>query len=108
MHLRSVEMQFNYQDTFAIRSPDAYETLLWDIMKNDATLFMRADQVEAAWQLLMPILEVWAESPPSDFPNYASGTWGPESVQGLLAEGHSWPLPTELKGQFQTKKNESN
>ena len=97
MHLRSVEMQFNYQDAFAARSPDAYETLLWDVMKNDATLFMRADQVEAAWQLLMPVLEVWALSPPSDFPNYAAGTWGPENTQGLLAEGHSWPLPAALR-----------
>jgi glucose-6-phosphate 1-dehydrogenase len=96
MHLRSVEMQFDYQDAFAVRSPDAYETLLWDVMRNDATLFMRADQVEAAWRLLMPILDVWAVAPPSDFPNYAAGTWGPEDAQGLLAQGHSWPLPTEL------------
>lgn len=103
MHLRSVEMQFNYQDAFAIQSPDAYETLLWDIMKKDATLFMRADQVEAAWQLLMPILKVWSESPPSDFPNYAAGTWGPEAAQSLLAEGHSWPLPTELLGRCKQK-----
>ena len=96
MHLRSVEMKFNYRDTFAARSPDAYETLLWDVMKNDATLFMRSDQVEAAWRLLMPVLDVWAVAPPSDFPNYAAGTWGPEDTQGLLAQGHSWPLPTEL------------
>jgi glucose-6-phosphate 1-dehydrogenase len=46
MHLGSVEMQFNYQDGFAARPPDAYETLLWDVMKNDATFFMRADHVE--------------------------------------------------------------
>ena len=65
-------------------------------MKNDATLFMRADQIEAAWRSLMPVLEVWAAAPPSDFPNYAAGTWGPEDAQGLLAHGHSWPLPTEL------------
>jgi glucose-6-phosphate 1-dehydrogenase len=103
MHLRSVEMKFNYRDTFAARSPDAYETLLWDVMKNDATLFMRADQVEAAWQLLMPVLDVWAVAPPSDFPNYAAGTWGPEDTQGLLAQGHSWPLPTELAGQHKRK-----
>jgi glucose-6-phosphate 1-dehydrogenase len=97
MHLRMVEMRFNYQETFEARSPDAYETLLWDVMKNDATLFMRADQVEAAWHLLMPVLEVWAVAPPSDFPNYAAGTWGPEATQGLLAQqGHSWPLPAEL------------
>lgn len=97
MHLRSVQMQFDYSDAFAVKSPDAYETLLWDIMKNDAALFMRADQVEAAWQLLMPIIEVWKEAPPSDFPNYAAGTWGPECVQGLLEAKHSWPLPAELK-----------
>ena len=88
---------------FDNRSPDAYETLLWDVMKNDATLFMRADQVEAAWRLLMPVLEVWAAAPPSDFPNYAAGTWGPEDAQGLLAQGHSWPLPTELVGQCKKK-----
>ena len=96
MHLRPVEMQFNYQDTFAVQSPEAYETLLWDVMKNDATLFMRADQVEAAWRLLMPVIEAWAMAPPGDFPNYAAGTWGPEDAQRLLAQGHSWPLPTEL------------
>ncbi len=96
MNLRSVEMQFNYQDAFAAKSPNAYETLLWDVMKNDATLFMRADQVEAAWRLMTPVLEVWAVAPPSDFPNYAAGTWGPEEVLGLLAQGHSWPLPTAL------------
>ena len=96
MHLRSVEMQFNYQDAFAVQSPEAYETLLWDIMKNDATLFMRADQVEAAWRLLMPVIEAWAIAPSGDFPNYAAGAWGPEDAQRLLAQGHSWPLPTEL------------
>ncbi|MDD5759298.1 MAG: glucose-6-phosphate dehydrogenase [Desulfobulbaceae bacterium] len=96
MHLRTVEMKFNYQETFSAPSPDAYETLLWDVMKNDATLFMRADQIEAAWRLLMPVLEVWAVAPPSDFPNYAPGTWGPEAAQGLLLHpGHSWPLPAE-------------
>jgi glucose-6-phosphate 1-dehydrogenase len=98
MHLQTVEMKFNYQEAFAVRSPDAYETLLWDVMKNDATLFMRADQVEAAWRLLTPVLEAWDAAPPSDFPNYAAGTWGPEETQGLLAQGHTWPLPTELVG----------
>ena len=98
MHLQTVEMKFNYQEAFAVRSPDAYETLLWDVMKNDATLFMRADQVEAAWRLLTPVLEAWAVTPPGDFPNYAAGTWGPEDAQGLLAQGHNWPLPTELVG----------
>jgi glucose-6-phosphate 1-dehydrogenase len=96
MHLRTVEMKFNYQETFATPSSDAYETLLWDVMKNEATLFMRADQIEAAWRLLMPVFEAWAVAPPSDFPNYAAGTWGPEAAQRLLVNpGHSWPLPTE-------------
>ncbi len=98
MHLQTVEMKFNCKEAFAVRSPDAYETLLWDVMKNDATLFMRANQVEAAWRLLTPVLEAWAVTPPGDFPNYAAGTWGPENAQGLLAQGHSWPLPTELVG----------
>ena len=94
MQLRAVDMRFNYREAFKAASPDAYETLLWDVMRNDATLFMRADQVEAAWRLLMPVLEAWKSNPPSDFPDYAAGTWGPDVVQGLLAHtGHNWPLP---------------
>jgi glucose-6-phosphate 1-dehydrogenase len=99
MLLQPVDMRFNYREGFGTPSPEAYETLLWDVIENDATLFMRADQVEAAWRLLMPVLEVWKTSPPGDFPNYASGTWGPDATQGLLAhQGHSWPLPVELTG----------
>jgi glucose-6-phosphate 1-dehydrogenase len=52
---------------------------------------MRADQVEAAWQLLMPVLVAWTESAPRSFPNYAAGSWGPKAVDELLArEGHAW------------------
>ena len=69
MLLRPVEMRFSYKESFEAPSPDAYETLLWDVMNNDPTLFMRADQVEAAWRLLMPLLEVWANSRPRNFPN---------------------------------------
>jgi glucose-6-phosphate 1-dehydrogenase len=65
-------------------------------MNNDATLFMRADQVEAAWQIIMPILDAWPGHPPVDFPNYAAGTWGPEETNVLFSPGHHWPLPTEL------------
>jgi glucose-6-phosphate 1-dehydrogenase len=101
MHLRNVDMKFNYQDAFEVRSPDAYETLLLDIMKNDLTLFMRADQVEIAWKLWMPIIEMWKTSPPGDFPNYEAGTWGPEASNILLAQnGHSWPLPISIKEKF--------
>jgi glucose-6-phosphate 1-dehydrogenase len=96
MQLRPVDMVFNYREGFSTASPEAYETLLGDIMKNDPTLFMRADQVEAAWQLLMPVLDVWSEAAPGAFPNYAAGTWGPEETQSLLAQGHSWPLPVDL------------
>ena len=91
MLLRPVRMRFNYQDSFAVPSPGAYETLLWDVMNNDPTLFMRADQVEAAWQLLMPLLEEWTKSNPLDFPNYSAGSWGPKAADELLArEGHAW------------------
>src|ERR1035438_660224 len=85
MVLQPVDMQFSYRESFDTPSPEAYVTLLADVIDNDATLFMRDDQVEAAWRLLMPVLEVWNSSPPNDFPNYASGTWGPDSTQGLLA-----------------------
>ena len=91
MVLRPVEMRFSYDESFAIRSPDAYETLLWDVMNSDPTLFMRADQVEAAWRLLMPVLEVWANNRPRNFPNYAAGSWGPKAADELLArDGHAW------------------
>jgi glucose-6-phosphate 1-dehydrogenase len=97
MVLQPVDMRFDYRESFATPSPEAYVTLLWDVIDNDATLFMRADQVEAAWRLLMPVLDAWKASPPSDFPNYAGGTWGPDATQGLLVErGHSWPAPVEL------------
>src|SRR5471032_455255 len=95
--LRPVDMRFSYRESFAGQSPDAYETLLWDVMNNDATLFMRADQVDAAWRLLMPVLEVWKTRVPSEFPNYAAGTWGPDIAQSLLAgQGHSWSLPMDF------------
>ena len=97
--LRPVDMRFSYRESFATPSAEAYVTLLWDVINHDATLFMRADQVEAAWQLLMPVLDAWKASPPSDFPNYAGGAWGPDSTQGLLVQqGHSWPVPVELAG----------
>jgi glucose-6-phosphate 1-dehydrogenase len=68
---------------------------------------MRADQVEAAWGWLMPVIDVWAEAPPSGFPNYAAGTWGPEEAQGLLAQGHSWPLPVTLTSHSKKKKTDA-
>jgi len=93
--LRPVDMRFNYSEAFQTPSPAAYETLIRDIILGDATLFMRADQVEAAWKLLQPILEVWEENPAPDFPNYTAGTWGPEAAEALIArDGRNWMTPT--------------
>jgi glucose-6-phosphate 1-dehydrogenase len=97
MLLRPVEMQFNYKGTFATPSPNAYETLLWAVMNNDPTLFMRADQVEAAWRVLMPVFKAWAGTRPRQFPNYAAGTWGPAAADTLMTrDGREWPLPISL------------
>ncbi len=91
LRLRPVNMKFNYSDIFPGLLPDAYETLLWDIMRNDGTLFMREDQVEAAWKILMPVLDAWSEQKPEDFPNYPAGSWGPAGFDDLLEEGnHIW------------------
>ncbi len=91
MILNPVDMLFNYQDAYKVQSPDAYETLLLDVIIGDATLFMRADQVEAAWDILTPILDVWDSTEPLDFPDYDSGTWGPERAEALIAkDGHNW------------------
>lgn len=97
LRLRPVNMRFSYKEAFQTSAPAAYETLLWDVMARDATLFMRVDQVEAAWRLLMPVLEVWADNPAPDFPNYAAGSWGPESAEVLVAcDGKSWMTPTMI------------
>lgn len=91
LHLTPVDMHFSYQEAFKTKSPEAYETLLADVMSGDATLFMRADQVEASWSILMPVLSAWNNSTPVDFPNYQSGTWGPKAVDALIAkDGRSW------------------
>jgi len=91
MLLNPVDMLFNYSDAYTKGSPEAYETLLLDVITGDATLFMRADQVEAAWEILMPIIQTWQANPSVNFPNYAAGTEGPESAEALIArDGHHW------------------
>ena len=95
MRLAPVDMQFRRREAFKAASPDAYETLLLDVMMGDSTLFMRADQAEVAWSVIGSILEVWDTVPPADFPNYPAGTWGPEAAEALIArDGRSWLLPT--------------
>ncbi len=91
MALNTVEMSFDYDHSFTSSSPEAYETLLLDIMQGDSTLFMSADQVEAAWKIVMPVLEEWEHNPAPDFPNYEAGSRGPKQSDALLAkDGRSW------------------
>jgi len=91
MALDPVEMTFNYEDASGEHAPEAYETLLLDVMEGDPTLFMRGDQVEAAWKVVMPILENWQSHKPESFPNYAPDSWGPQAADQLIArEGHTW------------------
>lgn len=91
MSLDPVDMKFHYEEAEGEHAPEAYETLLLDVMEGDATLFMRADQVEAAWKVIMPILETWENRKPQDFPNYTPDSWGPDEAEALLArDGHTW------------------
>ena len=92
MDMQPADMVFDY-DKSAAQSPEAYETLLLDAMRGDATLFMRADQVEEAWDVITPVLEVWESRSSLDFPNYPAGMWGPEAAETLIArKGHVWAV----------------
>jgi glucose-6-phosphate 1-dehydrogenase len=87
----SVEMDFNYADFFGKTPSTGYETLLYDCMCGDPTLFQRADSVEDGWSIVTPILDVWKALPARMFPNYAAGTWGPKEADELLArDGRAW------------------
>ena len=91
MQLGEVDMDFNYADYFGATSNTGYERLLHDCMIGDATLFQRADMVEAGWSTVNPVLDVWKALPPRNFPNYPAGTWGPrESDELLEREGRRW------------------
>ncbi|MCP5304723.1 MAG: glucose-6-phosphate dehydrogenase [Chromatiaceae bacterium] len=93
--LAPADMRFSYQQAFRTPVPAAYETLLYEVLAGDQTLFMRADQIDAAWTLLQPVLDVWRRHPAVDFPNYSAGSWGPESAEGLISrDGRSWLAPT--------------
>jgi glucose-6-phosphate 1-dehydrogenase len=91
MNLDPVDMTFDYDAVAGEHAPEAYETLLLDVMEGDATLFMRGDQVDAAWKVIMPILETWENRTPVDFPNYSPDSWGPDEADALIArDGHTW------------------
>ncbi len=97
--LSPVKMQFYYKDAFGAQQPEAYETLLLDIIRGDQTLFMRADQIEASWSVIMPVLEAWENEVPREFPNYPAGTWGPSITESLIEEDErQWITPTLRAG----------
>jgi len=83
-----VDMDFSYRDAFGTETPAAYETLLLDAMRGDATLFTRRDEVEAEWRIITPIEEAWAQLPTPRFPNYAAGSEGPKEADSLIRSGH--------------------
>jgi glucose-6-phosphate 1-dehydrogenase len=91
MHLGAVDMNFAYREYFGEQPSTGYERLLHDCMTGDQTLFQRADMVEAGWCVVSPVLDIWKALPPRNFPNYASGTWGPKEADELLErDGRRW------------------
>ena len=91
LDLAPVKMEFRYDDWFPKEPNVGYETLLYDVMIGDPTLFQRADIVENGWRIVQPVLDAW-EKKSSDFPDYASGSEGPEAADKLIADdgGRSW------------------
>jgi len=91
LRVGSVDMSFEYSKYFGAAAYTGYEVLLYDCMIGDATLFQRADMVEAGWSVVDPVLDVWKALPPRRFPNYAAGTWGPKECDDLLQrDGREW------------------
>ena len=91
MATNTVHMDFCYQTAFGVESPDAYEMLLLDVMRGDATLFIRSDEAEAQWRLITPIEEAWATQNVKDLPTYNAGSDGPTEADDLpIGNGHKW------------------
>ncbi len=91
MRLGDVRMDFKYEDYFGTAPATGYETLIYDVMLGDATLFQRADNIEAGWRVVQPVLDHWAENVAANFPNYAAGSQGPERADELLKhDGRQW------------------
>jgi glucose-6-phosphate 1-dehydrogenase len=94
LQIRPVRMHFSYDSEFGAYTPEAYERLLLEAFTGDATLFIRRDEVEAAWAIIDAIREGWANKPLTEQEFYASGTWGPPAAAELLsARGHAWRNP---------------
>jgi glucose-6-phosphate 1-dehydrogenase len=89
-----VEMDFTYAEAFGETAAPAYETLLLDVMIGEMTLFLRSDEVEAAWKIIDPLLCFWEQHPPAHMPTYAAGSWGPPEADQLIAsDGAKWREP---------------
>ena len=93
--LAPIKMSFAYKDWFPPQANVGYETLIYDCMIGDASLFQRADMVESAWRIVQPLLDAWGSERPKDFPNYKAGSAGPDAADKLLAnDGRAW-LPID-------------
>jgi glucose-6-phosphate 1-dehydrogenase len=104
MNIGAVDMDFDYEDYFGDTPSTGYERLLHDCMVGDATLFQRADQVEAGWAVVEPILQAWHDERAPKFPNYKAGSWGPEAADELLGrDGGAWEQTSDL-GQHHREK----
>ncbi|PYY12002.1 MAG: glucose-6-phosphate dehydrogenase [Acidobacteria bacterium] len=88
LRVGSVDMSFEYSKYFGAEAYTGYEVLLYDCMIGDATLFQRADMVEAGWRVVNPVLDVWKALPPRRFPNYTAGSWGPRAADELMEHDH--------------------
>jgi glucose-6-phosphate 1-dehydrogenase len=92
--LGDVQMDFKYADYFGSKPSTGYETLLYDCMTGDSTLFHRADIIETGWKIVTPILDEWEHNTQSAIPTYAAGTWGPRAAEELLErDGRRWRMP---------------
>ncbi len=90
MRLRKVPLDMSFAEAFKVRNPDAYERLIMDVIRGNQTLFMRRDEVDAAWAWVDPILETWENSKDAPKP-YTSGTWGPSAAIALIErDGRTW------------------
>ncbi len=91
--IHPVTMDFSYDAAFPHMLPEAYERLLLDVLRGDSTLFMRSDELDAAWQFVTPVLNHWANDQITP-QNYPAGTWGPKAADHLLwTSGHRWRTP---------------
>jgi len=98
MHMRKVNMHFAYGEAFEAQPGTGYETMLYDCMRGDASLFSRSDLVETSWRIVQPILDVWGTKPATDFPNYPFGSWGPKAAFELPKPGHRrWLARSQLQ-----------